>query len=104
MTVELGMYFKAILWYHSAQVWLVRTSCAKGLVQIVFVRLLCSYLTPYLPPTYPLCSAPLLSLEDPYGLSPDQVKELQDTINKMAADRVGEVSGRRVYNNYRHCY
>ncbi|XP_064390621.1 eIF-2-alpha kinase GCN2-like isoform X2 [Halichondria panicea] len=36
-------------------------------------------------------SAPLLSLEDSYGLSPDQVKELQDTINKMAADRVGEV-------------
>ena len=34
---------------------------------------------------------PELTLEDPQGLIPDQVKELQEHIDQMAALRVGEV-------------
>lgn len=42
------------------------------------------------PTDYP-DSVPTMWLEEPQGITPDQVKELEGEIKKMAEERVGEV-------------
>lgn len=43
------------------------------------------------PPDYP-DSIPTMWLEDPQGVTSDQVKEVEQEIKKLAKERVGEVS------------
>lgn len=43
-------------------------------------------------PDYP-DSPPALWLEDPQGITPDQLKEVEKEIRKLARERLGEVRG-----------